>query len=306
MHKWFSGPVRLENPFAVEPFTRGRLCDTVGERFQERGGSVTDQLDVSGVAVCLRKPRGCWRVLDEVDSTNTECRRLAADGAGDGLVIMADRQTAGRGRRGRSFDSPQGLGLYLSILWRPDCPPEALLPLTALSAVAACRAVERASGAKAAIKWPNDLVLNGHKLGGILTELTLDGKTGRVDFVIVGIGINCHQRRSDFGPELADLAISLDMADRPTSRANLAAALMEELDTLRAEVLGDPGRWLDEYRRRCLTLGRRVQILRDGERLEADAVDVDEQYGLTVRLDDGTKEILRAGEVSVRGLYGYV
>lgn len=266
-----------------------------------------DRLGRREVSACLCAPRDNWRVLEEVDSTNIACKRLAAENAPDGTVVMADCQTAGKGRRGRSFSSPRGMGLYLSILWRPDCPPEALLPLTALSAVAVCRAVERLSGVSPSIKWPNDLVLNGRKLGGILTELSVEGETGRVDYVIVGIGLNCRQRAEDFPPELADMAVSLDMALlHQVKRAALAAALMEELDTLRREVLDDPGRWLADYRTRCLTVGSRVQILRGSERIEAEAVSVDERYGLVIRRDDGTEEVLRAGEVSVRGLYGYI
>lgn len=266
-----------------------------------------DRLGFREVAACLAVPRDNWQVLDEVDSTNTVCRRLASEGAPDGTVVMADCQTAGRGRRGRSFSSPGGMGLYLSILWRPDCPPQSLLPLTALIAVAVCRAVERTGGVSPDIKWPNDLVLCGRKLGGILTELSLEGETGHVDCVIAGIGLNCRQRVEDFPPELSDMAISLDMAlPVRVRRGALAAALMEELDVLRHEVLGDPGRWLADYRARCLTVGRRVQILRDGQRIEADAVAVDDRCGLVIRRDDGTEETLRAGEVSVRGLYGYV
>ena len=265
----------------------------------------TDWLDRQAVAACLRVPRDNWRVLAEVDSTNTACRRLAAEGAPDGTVVIADGQTAGRGRLGRSFSSPRGMGLYLSILWRPDCGPETLLPLTALSAVAVCRALERTGVVSPAIKWPNDLVLGERKLGGILTELSLEGES--VDYVIVGVGLNCRQRAEDFPPELADVAISLDMAGaRSVKRAALAAALIEELDILRTVALNDPGRWLADYRARCLTVGRRVRVIRDGGSLEAEAVAVDERYGLAVRLEDGTEQVLRAGEVSVRGLYGYV
>ena len=266
-----------------------------------------DRLDRREIAACLTSPRDNWQVLEEADSTNTVCKRLAADGAPDGTVVIADCQTAGRGRRGRSFVSPRGMGLYFSILWRPDCSPESLLPLTALAAVAVCRAVERTGGVSPDIKWPNDLVLNGRKLGGILTELSLEGESGRVDYVIVGIGLNCRQSRSDFPPELADMAISLDMAlSHSVKRAALAAALMEELDTLRREVLADPAQWLTDYRARCLTVGGRVQIMQNGDRTEAEALAVDDRYGLVIRRDNGTEEVLRAGEVSVRGLYGYV
>ena len=278
-------------------------CSGRGYRLTDAG----DRLGQREISACLRAPRDHWQVLEEVDSTNTACKRLAAENAPDGTVVMADCQTAGRGRRGRSFVSPRGMGLYLSVLWRPACPPESLLPLTALSAVAVCRAVERAGGVSPAIKWPNDLVLGGRKLGGILTELSLEGESGHVDYVIVGIGLNCRQRAEDFPPELADMATSLDMAlPQQVKRSALAAALMEELDLLRTEVLEDPCRWLADYRARCLTVGSRVQILRDDKRIEAEAVAVDDRYGLVIRRDDGTEEVLRAGEVSVRGLYGYV
>lgn len=266
-----------------------------------------DRLDRREVSLCFAAPRDNWQVLSEVDSTNTLCKRLAAEGAPDGTVVMADRQTVGKGRRGRSFLSPAGVGLYLSILWRPTCTPERLLPLTALSAVAVCRAIERLSGVSPAIKWPNDLVLEGHKLGGILTELSLEGESGHIDYVIVGIGINCRQRPENFDPEIREIAGSLDMVlPVQVKRAALAAALTEELDTLRHEVMLHPEKWLEDYRRRCLTVGSRVQILRGQERREAEAVAVDERFGLIVRYDDGTEETLRSGEVSVRGLYGYV
>lgn len=266
-----------------------------------------DRLGQREVAACFAAPRDNWRVLEVVDSTNTACKRLAAEGAPDGTVVIADNQTAGKGRRGRSFLSPAGMGMYLSILWRPECPPERLLPLTALSAVAVCRAIERLSGVSPAIKWPNDLVMKDRKICGILTELSLEGESGHVSYVISGIGVNCRQRPEDFPPEIREIAGSLDMMlTVQVKRAALAAALTEELDVLRREVLLRPELWLEDYRRRCLTVGRRVQVIRGEERLEAEAVAVDERFGLTVRYDSGETETLRSGEVSVRGLYGYV
>ncbi len=269
--------------------------------------TAADRLDRREVEACLTAPRSGWQVLPEVDSTNTACKRLAAEGSADGAVVMADCQTAGKGRRGRSFLSPPGMGLYLSVLWRPDCPPERLLPLTALSAVAVCRAVEGLGGVSPRIKWPNDLVLKGRKICGILTELSLEGESGHVEYVIVGIGVNCRQRPEDFPPELREIAGSLDMALPVTvRRPALAAALMEELDLLRREVMLRPELWLEEYRRRCLTTGSRVQVIRGDSRAEAEALAVDDRFGLTVRYDGGETETLRSGEVSVRGLYGYV
>ena len=265
-----------------------------------------DLLTQETVERYLIRPRDNFRVLSETDSTNSACRRLALEGAPDGTVVLADCQTAGRGRRGRSFQSPAGKGLFFSILWRPDCAPEQLLPLTALSAVAVCRAIQQVCGAQAQIKWPNDLVLSGRKLAGILTEMALEGESGHVSHVVVGIGINVHQRLTDFDGEVAQIATSLDMAlGGSVCRAQLAAALLEEMDILRREVLFAPEKWLAEYRAACLNIGKTVQLIWGEGREPAQALAVDDRYGLVVRHRDGRVETLRSGEVSVRGLYGY-
>ena len=265
-----------------------------------------DLLTQETVERYLIRPRDNFRVLSETDSTNSACRRLALEGAPDGTVVLADCQTAGRGRRGRSFQSPAGKGLFFSILWRPDCAPEKLLPLTALSAVAVCRAIRQVCGAQAQIKWPNDLVLSGRKLAGILTEMALEGESGHVSHVVVGIGVNVHQRFTDFDGEVAQIATSLDLAlGGSVCRAQLAAALLEEMDILRREVLFAPEKWLAEYRAACLNIGKTVQLIWGEEREPAQALAVDDRYGLVVRHRDGRVETLRSGEVSVRGLYGY-
>lgn len=242
--------------------------------------------------------------LDTVDSTNLVCKRMAAQGAPDGTVVIAERQTAGRGRLGRSFQSAQGLGLYLSVLWRPQTPPETWMALPALGAVASCRAIGRVCGLDVGIKWPNDLVYGGKKLGGILTEAVLLGSDTAV---VLGIGINVHHRAADFEGEVRDMAASLEtVTGRSVSREVLAAALVEELDALRGTALDEPALWLEEYRSRCVTVGREVQVLSGGTARQALALAVDEGYGLQVRYEDGREETVRAGEVSVRGLYGYV
>lgn len=240
--------------------------------------------------------------LETTTSTNDVCKQLARDGAPDGAAVIARHQTAGRGRLGRSFQSPAGLGLYLSILWRPGCAPERLLPLTALVAVAAAKAVEQVCGIGVAIKWPNDLVVQGKKLSGILTESALTSD-GRVDYVVAGIGINCHQRPTDFDGDVAHIATSLDMATgNYVNQDALAEALLFQLDVLRGEILFAPEKWLAEYRARCITLGKTVKIVQTGQTVTA--LDIDGQYGLVVE-DNGQKITYRSGEVSVRGLYGY-
>ena len=246
--------------------------------------------------------RGEILYFDEIDSTNTHAKRLIREGAPEGTVVVADCQTAGRGRMERSFQSPRGKGLYLTVLLRPELPPERLLPVTALAGVALCRAVERTCGVRPGLKWPNDPVLGGKKLCGILTE-----RTGE-NALVLGLGVNVSQTREDFTPEVAEMATSLAMElGRPVSRPALAAALLEELDRAYAALLaGDLPPFLEDYRRRCVNLGKRVRLRspEGGEEMAA-AVDIDEEFALVVRLDGGGERTVRSGEVSVRGLYGY-
>ena len=237
---------------------------------------------------------------ETVDSTNTVCKTLAQQGAEDGTAVIAARQTAGRGRMGRSFESPAGLGLYLSMLWRPVASPEGLLPLTAMVSASAALAIRRVAGADVRIKWPNDLALNSKKLAGILTEVSL--ADGGVDYVVVGIGVNLRQRPEDFSPEVAKIATSLVAEGYDVERETLETALV---DALRQSFrhLCAPETYLDDYRQLCLNLGRQVHILQTDETVTA--LDIDPQYGLVVRHGSGAVETLRCGEVSVRGLYGY-
>jgi len=251
---------------------------------------------------------GALLCFDELDSTNTYAKQIALSGAPDGTVVVANCQTAGRGRMDRSFQSPKDKGIYLTALLRPDLPPERLAPVTALAGVAACRAVERVCGIRPGLKWPNDPVLGNRKLCGILTELALEAETGRVQNLVLGIGVNVLQTPADFPPEVAEMATSLAMElGRPVSRPALAAALIEELDELYAALkAGDLSGYLAAYRRDCVNLGKTVQIIGPAGRKTVDAIGIDGEFGLIVRHPDGAEETVRSGEVSVRGLYGYV
>lgn len=246
--------------------------------------------------------------FDEIDSTNNYAKRIALSGAPDGTVIVADCQTAGRGRMDRSFQSPKGKGIYLTALLRPELPPERLLPVTALAGVAVCAAVERVCGVRPGLKWPNDPVLGSRKLCGILTELSVEAETGRVQYLVLGIGVNVLQTAEDFTPEVAEMATSLAMAlGRPVSRPALAAALIEELDRLYTALrAGDLSEYLAAYRRDCVNLGKAVQLISPAGRETVTAVGIDGDFGLVVRGADGEERAVRSGEVSVRGLYGYV
>lgn len=243
--------------------------------------------------------------LDTVDSTNNELKRRA-DTAPDGLAVLAQEQTGGRGRLGRSFVSPAGKGLYLSVLLRPQCVLADAGMLTAWTAVAVCRALERCCGVRAGIKWPNDIMLEGRKLCGILTELELEAETAALRHVIVGVGINVSQDAADFGPEVAPVAISLAQAlGRAPRRSQLAAEVLSALDDLYRAFPAQKADYLARYRALCVTAGRAVRVLRPGQVRTGTAEAVNEDFALLVRWDNGEQEALSSGEVSVRGLLGY-
>lgn len=250
--------------------------------------------------------KDCFCFLPEVGSTNDQLKQLARQGAPQGAVLMAGRQTGGHGRMGRSFHSPQGAGVYLSMLLRPDCAPLELMHLTCAVAVAMCDAVEAAAQFRPGIKWTNDLVSGQRKLGGILTELGLTPQ-GRVDYAIVGIGINCCQTPADFPRELQDMAGSLSMvAGKPISPAALAAAMLDSLAAMDSRLLTDKPRFLAQYRRDCVTLGQEISVVRGDSLRHGKALDIDDNGALLVAYPDGTQEAVNSGEVSIRGMYGYV
>jgi BirA family biotin operon repressor/biotin-[acetyl-CoA-carboxylase] ligase len=230
-------------------------------------------------------------VADRVDSTNTQLKALAAQGAPEGTALLAEEQTAGRGTRGRSFQSPRGQGVYLSVLLRPRVELEQLLTLTGWVAVAARRAIVRASGAPAGIKWLNDLWVNGKKACGILTELSLLGESGEPDYVVVGIGVNVAQTADLFRAQgLGDIATSLAAEGYPVGRNRLAACLLEELDALCRAFPTAPDYW-DEYRANCITLGRRVTFQQNGRDVCGVARDVDRRFALLVDVDGETRAV---------------
>ncbi len=241
-----------------------------------------------------------------IGSTNDHIRTLARSGAPHGTVVIAGHQTGGHGRRGRSFHSPEGVGVYLSILLRPRCAPTDLMHLTCATAVAMCDAVETAAGFRPRIKWTNDLVFGQRKLGGILTELGFTAQ-GQLDYAIIGIGINCCQQPGDFPEDIRDMAGSLSMAaGRPIDRWQLAAAMLEALEAMDKKLLTQQSKILDAYRRDCLTLGQDVVLVRGDEKRYGKALDIDPEGALIVRFASGETEAISSGEVSVRGMYGYV
>ena len=208
---------------------------------------------------------------------------------------------------GRSFSSPAGMGTYLSVILRPECTPDQLMHLTCAAGLAARKAVMRLCGVAPALKWPNDLVVDGKKLGGILTETALDSKTCLVPYAIVGIGINCCQKPDDFPEEIRHIATSLwQLTGKAVPPMALNALLTEELYHMDRLLLSDKVRLMTDYRAACITPGNAVSVLQGETVLHGTAIHVDDDGGLLVRLADGTEKTVTSGEVSIRGMYGYV
>ena len=234
------------------------------------------------------------------DSTNNQAKILVQQGAPHGTVLIADQQTCGRGRLGRSFQSPSGMGVYMSVILRLQVPADQLMHLTCAAAVAACNALEKAAGFRPGIKWTNDLVYGGRKLAGILTELVIEKEETAV---IVGIGINCTQKTADFSPDIQDLAGSLTMVSGETiDRAKIAAALIQAFSEMN---ILDKQNILDTYRRDCITVGKQISLVKAEEVRHGYALGVDDNGALIVEFSDGHRETVNAGEVSIRGMYGY-
>lgn len=259
----------------------------------------------------LVSPKYPWKdrfyYLQETDSTNDQLKKMARQGAPHGTVLIAGRQTGGHGRLGRSFHSPGNVGIYFSLLLRPDCAPGELMHLTCATAVAMCDAVEAATGLRPGIKWTNDLVHGKRKLGGILTELGLSSK-GTVDYCIIGIGINCCQKQADFPEDIREIAGSLSMVTgNEIDCCQVAAAMMNALWKMDEHLLTRKAEILNRYRRDCITIGQEISLLRVGQEVRhGKAVDMDDEGALIVEFADGHREAINSGEVSIRGMYGYL
>lgn len=243
---------------------------------------------------------GKVRVEPVVDSTNT---RLKAEAASlpAGSVLIAEEQTGGRGTHGRSFQSPRGEGLYLSVLLRPHLSRlEDLLTLTGWAGVACRDAVERASGAPARIKWLNDLYLNGRKLCGILTELSFLGESGEPDYVVAGMGVNMSQTADTFRAQgLGDIATSLALEGFPVEPNHLAVCLLTALDRMVRDFPERRADYLENYRAHCITLGRRMSFeTADGLRTGT-AAGIDDRFALQVEQDGGGICTVASGTVTM-------
>lgn len=259
-----------------------------------------DALTESGVRAYLRRRDLDLRVYKSISSTNTVLKQLAESGEAEGTVLLAEEQTAGRGRMSRSFFSPPRSGLYMSLLLRPHMSAQLSTRITACAAVAVAEAIEELTGCRAEIKWVNDVLVDGKKVCGILTEGSIDCESGLMHYAIVGIGINIRPPEGDFPAELRQIAGALPAApDGEDLRCRLAAAVLDRLMDLYEQL--PEGDCYEAYKSRSCLIGRQINILPlEGEPVPATAIGVERDFSLRVRLTDGTEKCLSSGEVSVR------
>jgi BirA family biotin operon repressor/biotin-[acetyl-CoA-carboxylase] ligase len=260
--------------------------------------SPSSALDPRDVARHLGELGGFYRVrtLFESSSTNDDVKAAARAGEPEGLVIIADRQTAGRGRLRRAFFSPDGTGLYMSLLLRPDLSPAGPVLITAAAAVAVAEAVEQISGRSARIKWVNDIYLDGKKVCGILTEGAV-GADGKLQYGVLGIGVNVAPPPGGFPEGLRDIACAVFGCGAPEdARARLAAEILSRFHRFRAL---EERAFLPAYRERSMVLGKPVQVFLGEEVFPARAVSIDDDCRLIVETENGLLPLC-AGEVSIR------
>lgn len=242
--------------------------------------------------------------FDTIDSTNNYSKRIAKDAA-HGTVIISEEQLGGRGRLGRNWISPKGEGIWMSIILKPNIPPTEGMKMTQIAAAAVCNAIRGVTGLEAFIKWPNDLVVNGKKVCGILTEMA--GELTRIDYLIVGIGINANNE--GFLEEFQHIATSLAKEKgEKVDRKTLILRLLKEFEGLYEDYInqGTLEKTLAIIRNYSAVLGRTILVIRGEQRLKATVLRIDEEGLLEVKYEDGKRELLMSGEVSVRGEEGYI
>lgn len=241
----------------------------------------------------------------EIDSTNDMAKQLAFEGAPHGSLVTADRQTAGRGRRGRTWLSSDDDNIYMTLLLRPEFAPDKAPMLTLVMAYSVAEAIKERTGLETQIKWPNDLVWEGRKLVGILTEMSVCEQG--ISYVVVGVGVNVNTMH--FAEEVAETAVSIHQATgKVWKKEEIIAEIVKnfEINYKLFEQTEDLSAIREAYNALLVNCGREVCILGEKETYRAHALGINERGELMIRREDGAEEAVYAGEVSVRGVYGYV
>ena len=264
-----------------------------------------DLLSQTSLGLLFKQETGLHRVEyhEAIDSTNLQAKRLALQSDEDRVLIVADQQIAGRGRLGRNWHSEKGTGLWMSLLLKPEIEPEISFRMTLIAAVAVSEAIEKTTGLKAGIKWPNDIIVNGKKVCGILSEMSAEWQ--KINYIVLGIGINVNQEV--FPEDIANIATSLmkesgNRVNRLDLLKNCVEAYLFYEQALYNNAVLEA--LLETYRQRSVTLGQVVRVIGKEERIGT-ALEIDDKGALLVAFDNGNKEYVNYGEVSVRGIDYY-
>lgn len=261
----------------------------------------TDILSPQGIAKYLTKDsKNCEiEVFQCVASTNTIIKEEAQKGKKEGYVAIANEQTAGRGRRGRVFVSPQGTGVYMSILLRPsEMKAEQAVKITTIAAVAVCEAIEKVSGKTAQIKWVNDIFMQGKKVCGILTEASIDMESGWLDYAVLGIGLDVYRPTQGYPKDLEPIIGAILDAPLSDAKNKLAGEVLNSFMKYYLQI--ETSEYAEEYRNRSLVIGKKVNVLSGNTSRKATVLDVDDECRILVRYEDHTEELLSSGEISIR------
>lgn len=264
---------------------------------------VMDQVELESIRAT--EWAGCEiHYFDSIDSTNTKAKELAEEGHPAGTLVVADQQVSGKGRRGRAWESPHGTGIFMTLLLKPDINPNNASMLTLVAAMATAGAISRVTGENAQIKWPNDIVIDGKKICGILTEMS--AQFDYINHIVIGIGINVHNE--EFPEEIRETAGSLLLScGKRFHRADLIEAFLEKFEKYYAVYLEteDMEGLYKEYNLMLVNMGRQVKVLDPKEPFEGKAMGITKKGELIVDTWESRK-LVSSGEVSVRGIYGYV
>lgn len=280
------------------------------EAVRNRGYRLKTAGDILSQAEILSSIRGSWAgreilYLDEVDSTNTAAKKAAENGAVHGTLVVSERQTGGKGRRGRAWDSPRGTGIFMTLILRPNMAPVHASMLTLVAALAVADGIRECTGAESLIKWPNDIVMSGKKVCGILTEMSADPDC--INYVAVGIGINVNME--EFQEEIRGVAASIfTETGKKTKRSLLISAVMAAFERYYEVFMKttDMSGLLEDYNGKLANCGRTVRVLDPAGEYSGTAIGIDREGELLVEMEDTTVRRVLSGEVSVRGIYGYV
>lgn len=280
------------------------------EAVRNRGYRLKTAGDILSQAEILSSIRGSWAgreilYLDEVDSTNTAAKKAAENGAVHGTLVVSERQTGGKGRRGRAWDSPRGTGIFMTLILRPNMAPVHASMLTLVAALAVADGIRECTGAESLIKWPNDIVMSGKKICGILTEMSADPDC--INYVAVGIGINVNME--EFPEEIRGVAASIfTETGKKTKRSLLISAVMAAFERYYEVFMKttDMRGLLEDYNGKLANCGRTVRVLDPAGEYSGTAIGIDREGELLVEMEDTTVRRVLSGEVSVRGIYGYV